>query len=1657
MPARDPLDWPPSEDSPGGEDSIAGQLASRIDALPPAPGDAIDWASAAAGFEREAAALGDDPAAAQLLYEAGRIFEERLGDGRAALQYHRRAFTLDPTFEPNLRACRRVAMDRGEDALAAEVLDAEAAAVTTHGERSELLLLRGRLLATLGRDAESAAALARAAALAPAAFSPAEELARIAGASSDREALADAYIRCARAAADRRLSAHYLSAASAVLDEGLDRAERAGALALDAFTLLPDDALLRAEARRQAERLGRTDALAAILAAEAKASRGAAAADAWLQLAHLEERLGRSDAAVAALEGARRAAPGEPLVLAELARLREARGAWADASEALEALAAAHLADGDPGHVHEAIVARLRRAEIEEGQLGRTHLAIACCRDVVALDPANRPALAALGRLCAAAGEWEGLLAAFEAEAGVARDPRERAHRTFKAAEVLEERLGRIEDAIVRYREALALDADLVPARAALERLYEAESRWEDLCGLLDAELGELRAPAERIAQLFRMARLREERLGDLEGAAALYRRVLEIDPANRVALPALAAALGRLGRIDELAEILAREADLADDPRRKVAFLQRRAELLDEHLDDAERARAAWEQVRAIAPTHLPALRALGRLHARAGRWDELTAMCRAEADTVADPAAAADLVLRIGDLLERRLGRVDEAIAAYREALTLAPTHLPALQALARIYRTAGDDEQLVEVLRAQGAVRVAAVERAAPLAEAARIAEERLGDPGRAIESYEEALRLAPGFAPALRALDRLYASTGRVEALAELRRTAPDASAAHRAERLLALVRLEADRSADRGAALRALDALLRVAPDHPAALLLELRLATDPVRRARARTALAGVAVEPEARAALLAAAALELRPASARREALARAAAFAPASAALGPEEERRLGLAGDFSGLARLFENRRDAAAGAAARACWSVRAGEAWEQAAEPERALAAFQTALDLVPTSLPALRGARALFARRGEWAAVRGTLQAEGAALRDAHGAAAAWLEAGEIAERRFHDPDAAASDYRSAAERAPLERAPLERLEAAVGEGSAAALAQVHEARARAEVDGRRAAESWLAAARAALESAEGRGAALAALDRALSARPDLAPALDLRARLRTEAGRHEEALADLEASIELGGEPHVRLVAHLAAAALCAEGLAAPARALPHLEAALAVAPESPEALARLVRAQEALGRTSESAATLRRLVDAPGLPKEALVAALLRLAETDERRGARGDALAACRRALALEPSHDAVLRVLVRLEAAGGDPWAQAAALEGVASAARDPTLRADAHAQAARLYAGPLRGLPKAIEHLRAAVEIDPRRDAERAALAELLEQIAPLAALAEHRALIARDPLRLASWTFLFRHFKRTRAHDRAYVAATVIRWMGASASGPDAERLLREGDRQALAAPPPLGAEGWDLLRASGDDGPLAEVVATAGDAIAATLGSGSEQRGDPLRDDHPFRRVLADLGRALELPEVQLFGSRPGRLDVEPGAPYAVRIGTDLARRLTAREQRFLLGRVAARLHSRSCIAELLPPAALLSWSLAAARCVLGGEEDDLVRRIGRNLGRRSRRALERPARALVSADPAPDADAWRAAAALTADRAGLLLCGDVPTAIEMLLDDRGRALGRPEAIAEASRRADVRDLIAFAASDAHFTLRQRMRIAIA
>jgi lipopolysaccharide biosynthesis regulator YciM len=1633
MAKTDPGQWPPGGESPEG-DSIAGQLASRVEKVSRGAGDALDWASAAARYEREAAAVGDRPGAAELLFEAGRVFEERLHDPHVALEYYRRAFGASRQFLPNLRAMRRLALERGDIALAAEALGAEAEVATDPAAQAQLR----------GEQARLQPALAAPVAPAPAPRAPpgplaaAQADAELAAAAGDEPTLLAAYLRCADFAEDPRLAAHYLVAASGVAAAGLGDAARAASLGQAAFARCPADPLVRGAARLHASRSGDLLGLAEVLRADAEHGQDAEAARALTELARVEERLGHGDRAAASLEKAWTLAPDDPRVISELARLREARKEWAAASDALEALAASHLARGDAGHRLEAVAAKLRRIELEEVHLGRRDQAVRACQDVLELDPGQRKALATLGRLCAAAGDWPGVLAAFRAEAEAARDPRERAQRLFKAAQVLDEHLDKTADAALAYRAAMAQDPDLLVARTALERLLERDGRWEELCHLLEGDLAPGASPGEEVDALFRLARIEEERRGDLSASARRYHRILELEPGNPSALRALRLLLERQGAGPDLAEVLRIEAEHAS-PRRKLALLQRRAEVLEEIVGDAAQAIDAWEEIRALEPHHLPALRALGRLHAGSSRWDAVASLFRAQAEATSDPVLAAELLLRAAEVFERQLADPESAVTVYRDVLSLQPAHLPALQTLSRLHRTRGEHEALAEILSALAATRQAPAERAAVLAELGELCEERLRDRARALEAYEAALAADPGCLPALRAAERLYLDLDRKDALEALRRGAlDDAGAPDRVERLLRLAWQEADGNHRPVEAQAAADALSAALPGNPTSAILALRIG-DASRKEEALAALSPAAPPPAPPAAAVA--------------------APIPDLPALPAEAEVE---GGDQATLARISEERMRGAADPGSRAAWAVQAGEAWERAGEPERALAAYQAALGAAPAHLPALRNARNLFAHRRDWGAVRATLQAEGEHLVDGHEAAAAWREAGAIAEQWFGDVDGAVKDYRSALERDPSDPVALTRVEALLAERGKAELAEVHAARARAEHDAARSAEAWLAAARSAQEAKDGRRAAMGFLDEALTRRPELAAALELRARLRAQAGQPSLALDDLERCLALGGEPATQVPLHLQASALCEEKLLDAGGALRHAEAALALAPESTEALTRLARLHRGAGRLASAAAALRKVIATPGLPREVALEHGYGLALLEAELGEHDAAGTTVRRVLAVDPGHPGALQLQVELERHRGDPRELVAALDAAAESARDTALRGDAHLEAARLMAASPGNRGQALDHLKAALDLDPERDDIRAAMADVAEEPHPALAIEQHRRLLARDPARMASWNALYRIYSRMRAHDGAFVAATVLRWLGAATPGPGAEQLLLEGDRQTLAPPPALAAADFDLLRAPGDGGALADLVAAAGDVIATVLTDPRETRGAPVRSDHPFRRTLAELARALGAGSFELYAAPLGRLIVEPGNPAAVCVGADLAHRSTVREQRFMLGRAAARLRTRSALVEAFT-GDFADAVAAAVRLVvptyalLGTPREDLARRLEKAVPRKVRKAMEEPARALAFLPP-PDLAAWRAAAAATADRAGLVLCGEVPTALDLMLrDDSGRKPAPGDRISALRARPEAMALLAFAAGEAHLALRQRLRVAIA
>jgi tetratricopeptide (TPR) repeat protein len=1657
---------------PAGDRSPAASPAAPEGAAPSSPdpsisaGD-IDWAAAAAACEQEATERGQGRDAALLLHQAGRIQEERLGSPEVALACYEGALAVDPTHRPSLHAARGIAAEWGYATRECRLLEAEARITADPRRAAALDHARARLLAgALGKPDEARALLAEAAVRDPGNLALLADHGRLAAAAGRLDELLSDWVQAAEAADDGS-AAQILCAAAALAEEALGRPDRAAELALAAFRRSPADPVARALSLRHAERMGRDDERMALLAAEGRqATSPRAAVLAFLQLARAHEERGRPEQALEALAEAQRRAPRDPAVLAERARSAEVRQAWDELAGVLrERVEICRGREG--GEDEDLAAAELRLAEVYQDRLGRPDEAAACYRAALEVDPRNRAALSAMGRYHARRGEWEQVLETFLAERDALTDPREQAQRCFKAGELLEERLGRPEAAVGLYAEALSFDPGLLAAARARERLLEQLGSFDELCVHLERELGATAEPSQQIALLFRIARLREDRLGDLAGAALCYRRALELDPAHLVALRSLAVVLERSGQTLDLAVALEHAAAVVKDQREAVALLTRAGEAREEAGDESGAA-AAWERALAIDATHLPALRALGRLCARAGRWEELVDMWRAEAQALPSAEAAAALLVRVGEVLETRLARPEEAMAAWREALTLSPAQPAALRSLARLHRSRGELEALVEVLRADADARASPAERAALLFEVAEIWERQIGDASAAAEAHQEALRADPVFVPSHRALQRLLASQARwFELGAACQLEVDHAEGPDHTTALLRLAWVSAERLGDLAAAASTCREILKVDPAHTGAALLLDRIGGP--ADASVRAALASRASRADAARPLWVAAGLDRRLAGEDpHHALEKALEIDPNDPVAGPSVELHLRTQGRFPDLARLWESRERLAADDADRAECALRSGEAWEDAGEPDRVRAACERSLALAPGSLPALQALRRLRIRAGDWAGVRQALRAEAAACRDPRTAAATLRQAAEVALGRLGDRAAAAEDLRAALGRDPLDAGVAERLVALLQDsGSAADLCELRETRARSDTVPARAAEEWLAAARVATDELADPPRAIADLDQALALRPGWGEALLRRGRLLADQGRAPDAVKDLSACLALGGEPAALVPIHLELAALHQGPLGDSPRAMSHLNAALAAAPEDPQALGWLARVHREAQNWPAAADALRRLVAAPGGSASERVPRLLELAQVQaEGFGDAAAATALCEEALELAPGHAPALELLAEIRERADDLPGVVAVLDRLSREGSDPARRTSARLRAARILAGSLQEPARALALLREALDRDPSSVPAREVLAELLAAESPEQAIEEHRRILEQEPGRVESWRALFALFQRTRAHDRAFVAAGVLRFLQSADPSGDAALYAENAPHAPQHSNRALTEADWHLLRHPLDRGTLSELLALAGEHLAELLPKAAAGDAVRARGGHPVRRLLEELARNFAVDEPTLVEEGEGAgLSLDAAPPLRVRVGAEFARRHSLPEQRFLLARVGARLKARSGLADQLGPGRLGEFLAAAVRQVqpgwagTGEPGEGLVRQVAKVLPRRLRRPLDD---LVARLEPGRvDLIGWYASLAATADRAGLLLASDVPSALLVALRDGAPPPPRPESrneIREAIRaRPDLRMLLCFAASEDHFRLRQTLKMAIA
>ncbi len=395
-----------------------------------------------------------------------------------------------------------------------------------------------------------------------------------------------------------------------------------------------------------------------------------------------------------------------------------------------------------------------------------------------------------------------------------------------------------------------------------LTELYAQNDDWEGLAEVLSGAADKTGDPALKVDLSFRCATVYVDRLGAPERAFRSYERVLSVRPDDERAASALVPLYEKdekWGRLPALYEILLKHAREVDP---KLALLDRLVEVTGHQLQDRSSAFAWGRKAYELSPEREGALSAFEDVARADGQWpafvEALTARLSAIEPVTEGPRSArkkkkkseyADggrrqearlLRAKLAEVYALEMGRVDEAVAAYRTLVSEDDGDEHAIQTLDRILREADRPEDLrwlfdLRVERANTALKLDL------LAEWAMLEEEAFGAPERAIVLYRRVLQIVPQHGAALRALARLLRAGGDAHGAVEVIAIDRDQrEGAERASREIDLARLLLDPLENYGEALAAAERALQLVPNDTRAIEVVERLL--PIAETRARSA-----------------------------------------------------------------------------------------------------------------------------------------------------------------------------------------------------------------------------------------------------------------------------------------------------------------------------------------------------------------------------------------------------------------------------------------------------------------------------------------------------------------------------------------------------------------------------------------------------------------------------------------------------------------------------------------------------------------------------------------------------------------------------------------------------------------------------------------------
>jgi tetratricopeptide (TPR) repeat protein len=531
-----------------------------------------------------------------------------------------------------------------------------------------------------------------------------------------------------------------------------------------------------------------------------------------------EAELKQPDAAFVALQAAFREDYANDSTAKELERLASATGKWNDLlteyTQVVQTIAEPQVAAD--------LWVKIGRWYGEE--LGHVDYAIASEQQALALAPSHLGAMSALADFYRKAGRWPELVAILGRHAELEEDLETKLDLLLSMADLWENQLGDANQAVAAYRMATEVDAGCLDALNALERLYQRMSRWDDLVDILGKKTIAIDDTEQVLRIKHQIGAIWEEQLDDATRAIDTYKDILTVDPQNLAALQKLEKLYERTGQMEAYLDILEQQLDVTGTEAERISLYERMAMAWEEQFGKPERAWECYEKILLIDSRRETTYRALERIYRDQRRWEELVETYRKHIGAISDRDERMELYALMGQVYEEELKEPERAIEAYNDILAFDPDHLAALAALGRLYEKTEEWDPAIERMSQLGQLTTDAALKVDLHYRIGRIYDERISDPDTAESRYMEALALDTTHVPTMLALIRMYDRRGDWLKSGGMRVRAENetANAIEKTRLLFDAAKIYHERLEDEGKAAELYARILEIDPEHAGA-------------------------------------------------------------------------------------------------------------------------------------------------------------------------------------------------------------------------------------------------------------------------------------------------------------------------------------------------------------------------------------------------------------------------------------------------------------------------------------------------------------------------------------------------------------------------------------------------------------------------------------------------------------------------------------------------------------------------------------------------------------------------------------------------------------------------------------------------------------------